>query len=79
MKYAVLMIGFMMASSAFATEALMTPPTPDYAMQALSQRLTEEINIGMQWRAAALALQDQNKSLQKQIDDLKSPKTEPTK
>jgi hypothetical protein len=79
MKYVILAIGMMFTVNAFATEALMTSPTPDYAMQALSQRLTEEINIGMQWRAAALALQDQNKALQKQLDEAKAPKTEPTK
>jgi len=70
-------IAMLAAIAAHAQTA--TIPPPDYGQQAISQRLTAEINNSLQLQAALLAAQDEVKKLNAEIAALKAPPAEPAK
>jgi Skp family chaperone for outer membrane proteins len=76
-KYATIFVMLLLlAGASYAQQAAPSVPVSQeqYTLQALGQRLTDEINKELQWQAAALAAQDQVKALQKELDEVKKPK-----
>lgn len=68
MKYAFLAVFLLFGSAAIAADAIpVIPPKVDYSQEAISNRLTAEINANIQLNAALLAAQDKIKELTDEV------------
>ena len=68
MKYAFLAIFLLSSGAAIAADAIpVIPPKVDYSQEAISNRLTAEINANIQLNAALLAAQDKIKELTDEV------------
>lgn len=72
MKYAFLAIFLLSGGTAIAADAIPAiPPKIDYSQEAISNRLTAEINANIQLNAALLAAQDKIKELTDEVTKYK--------
>lgn len=80
---ALVAVGFVMASGSMprAQDAPTVSPRPQQSPteRALGQRLFVEINAGLQCGAGLISAHDEIAKLQKEIADLKAPKSLPPK